>query len=159
MATIDDQINDFLRDASFRVAELTIDIDAKKRSDKSFKVEAELRAELTTFMDLLFDTINNIKDDYTFLKTDWPDREITLEMEYLRDRTGMSEIPYITFTNYSPNILVQITGGNGGSGSTTLPAGALNQIITYDISGNAIAVDFPTAGGMFTSETIDQYFG
>ncbi len=115
-----------------------------------------MRAELTTFMDLLFDPINNIKDDYTFLKTDWPEREITLEMQYLRDRTSMSDIPYITFTGYSPQITVQ---AGGGTGNGTLPAGTLNQIITYNISGNAIVVNFPIAGGMHTGETIDEYFG
>lgn len=156
MATIDDQINYFLRDASYRVAELTIEINGKKNAAKKYKKEAELRAELTTFMDLLYDSVNTIKDDYTLLKQDWPEREIIAEMEYLRDRSSMADIPYLTFTGYAPSITVtNVAGGD----TNTLPAGGLQEMITYDVSGNPVSVVFPDAGGMETSETIDEYFG
>ena len=157
MAAIDDQINAFLRDASYRVAELTIEIDEKKNTDKKFKEEAELRAELTTFMDLLYDSINPIKDDYTFLKQSWPEREIIAEMEYLRGVSEMAEIPYITFTGYSPQVITQ--AGDDNVDSTMFPPGFVGQIMTYNISGDVVVVDFPSTGGMKIGETIDDYFG
>ena len=157
MATLDEQINNFLRDASWRIAELSGEIDQLKRQDKTFREQAEQRAELSVFMDLLYDTINPILNDYTFLKVDWTEREIIAEMEYLREHTQMAEIPYITFTGYSPTIIVD--GGTGpGNPGGTFPPGTVGQILTYNASGDLIAVDFPSDGGMLTNETIDEYF-
>ena len=67
--TLDQQISNFLRDAQYRVAELSNEGEAKRQDRKTAHKEDDLRSQLLAFIDLLYDSIDNIKDDYTTLKT------------------------------------------------------------------------------------------
>lgn len=149
-------VNDFLRDAQYRVAELSGVIDDKKRKSKrrrSNEKEKDLRAQLLLWMDCLWDSRQTIHgDDYNFLH-DWSDEEIIAECEYLRAISGMNEIPFLTWAGYSPSVRTVITQLLTGN----LPVGILDDHIVYDGNGDPIATPFPKVGGM-QGETIDVYF-
>ena len=151
-------VNDFLRDAQFRVAELSIVIDNAKRTKKKRRggrteQEQQWRAMLILWMDCLWDSRQPIHgSDYNFL-FDWTDREIIEECEYLRYLTEMNEIPYLSFAGFSPEVRNKITETVAGN----LPAGNEDDIITYDGNGDPITIPFPKVGGM-VAETIAQYF-
>jgi hypothetical protein len=157
MADVNTVVNDFLRDAQYRVAELAIAINEGKKKHKRRRgkntEEKDWRTQLLLWMDILFDSRNPIySTDYNFL-FDWTDREIIAECEYLRALTGMNNIPFLTWAGYSPTVRVVVTQQVAGN----LPAGNEDDIITYDGNGNPITIPFPKIGGM-QSETISQYF-
>lgn len=155
MADLNTTISDFLRDSQFRVAELSVEMAAMKTKRPEYYRLHDLRAQLILWMDLLYESRDNIHgDDFNYLDPEvWSERAIISECEYLRKISGMATIGYITFAGYSPIIRNIITGVSGGN----LPAGLENQYIVYDVNGNPVATNFPTIGGMQT-ETITQYF-
>ena len=150
----DTVVFEFLRDAQYRVAELSTEIDTARRNAVPYDDQEDLRMQLAAWMDILWDSITSIRDYYTLL--DWTDREVIAECDYLRSISGMAEIPYITFSGYHPQIISKITGESTGG---NLPNGQFNQIISYDVSENPYALDFPEEGGMLDNESIDEYFG
>lgn len=156
MADLNTTIADFLRDAQYRVAELTIEMNAMKKKRDEYYSLHDLRAQLIMWMDLLYESRDSIYgDDFNYLDPEiWPEWDIISECEYLRRISGMATIGYLTFAGYSPIVRNIITGG---SGSGNLPVGAENQYIRYDANGDPVAEDFPSIGGMET-ETITQYF-
>ncbi len=159
MDDVNQIVNDFLRDSQFRVSELSIIIDASRDTAvKSLEVKQaiEWRSELILWNDMLYESRHDIFDpDYNFLTPNiWTDRDITAECEFLRQKTGMADVPYITFAGYSPEIRNTIIGEDGGTG---LPTGNPGDYIEYNVSGIPQTVPFPSIGGM-TTETIQQYF-
>ena len=154
MADINTIVNDFLRDAQYRIAEFTIEINEKKKEGYSYDEEQFMRAQLILFMDLLYDSRADIYEGYNFLE-DWTDLEIQRETEYLRKFTGMGEIPYLTFAGYSPEIRQEILGDGNG---VTFPFGNVGDMLIYQTAGIApVTIPFPEEGGMI-GETIDEYF-
>ena len=154
MADVNTVVNDFLRDAQYRVAQLATLVNKGKTESKRrnrYEKEDSWRAQLILWMDLLFDSKHSFKTGYNFLG-DWTDREIIAECEYLRKITGMNEIAWLTFAGYSQTINQIITGVIG-----TLPVGTEDEHIVYDASGNPYATPFPVTGGM-GSLTISQFF-
>jgi hypothetical protein len=154
MADLNTVINEFLRDAQYRVAELSVELDDARDQRLFDKGAFAIRAELILWMDLLFDPRQDVLDPaYNFLDG-WDERDIIGECEYLRQKSGMSSIPYATFAGYSPDISNKIIGEGSGE---TLPVGSPGDHIVYNTSGIPVADPFPTEGGM-QSETIDQFF-
>ena len=154
MATIDETINNFLRDAQYRIAELSVSIEEKRKEGYSHDDELWLRSQLILWMDMIYDPRGGIYDGYNYLES-WTDREIQAECEYLRKLSGMAHMPLLTFAGYSPQIRQIITGD---SGSATFPYGNINDILVYTSAGNTpVATPFPQIGGM-TTETIAEYF-
>ena len=149
-------IADFLRDTQYRVAELSIEIDQARDQQLFDKGAFAIRAELILWMDLLYDARHNIREpDYNFLDS-WEERDIIGECEYLRQKSSMSSIPYLTFAGYSPEIQ-NIIIGDPGSGGGTLPTGNPGDHIVYNAASVPITEPFPEIGGL-QGETIDQFF-
>lgn len=152
---IDEIIANFLRDAQYRVAELAVVINDKKKEGYNYEEEEWLRAQLILWMDLLYDPRADIYEGYNFLE-DWTDREIQAECEYLRKLTGMGDIPWLTFAGYSPQIRQEILGDS--SGGASFPFGNVGDILIYEVAGNIpVPRPFPDVGGM-VGETIAEYF-
>ena len=112
-------------------------------------------------MEVVYDPYTSFKDSgYNFLKADeaWTDREIIKEIEYLRDYTDMTLIPYGVFTGYYPSILNNILGdGVNQGGEVVFPEGDYLEILRYNISGQIEAIPFPQYTGM-GDLSINDYF-
>jgi hypothetical protein len=153
MADLNQTVYNFLADAQYRVAELSIEMSEMKVRRSEYNEKHDLRAQLILWMDLLYESRDNLYGDaYNYL-SDWTERQILAECEYLRQLSGMAAIGYITFAGYSPIIIANTNSGSGAN----LPAGNENDYIRYDVNGNPITEPFPNVAGM-TTETIEQYF-
>lgn len=157
---IDQTVNDFLRDAQYRIAEITIEMDdMDNRSNTGYKDLQKTRHELIAFMSDLWWAYDELKDGYNFMlagTTDWTERNIILEIEYLRRKASLNEVPYLSFTNHTTE-LAEMPDQDNSSG-TGFPIGSQGQYITYNVSGDPIAIDFPAHGGMKTYDDINTYF-
>jgi len=152
MADLNTTVDNFLRDAQYRVATLSIEMYGMKRRRKQYDALHDLRAQIILWMDMLYESRDNIYgNDYNYLGG-WTDRQIIEECEYLRKIGGMSTIGYITFAGYSPVVRSVVTGV-----PNAIPAGTENQYLRFNSAGDLVAEDFPDIGGMI-SETISEYF-
>jgi hypothetical protein len=159
-------ISDFLRDAQYRVAKLSVEIDnlrAEGDSDFNFILRRRKRDALIAFMELCYDPMTYFEaNGYNFLKavTAWSDREIAAEIEFLREYTDMTRVPYMTFSGYYPTILNNILGDGGGpSTPANLPDGDYLNILRYDANGNLQAVSFPEYVGALSLDINDYFAG
>ena len=155
MADLNTTIAEFLRDAQYRIAEISGELVNMKKRRPEYEDLFYLRAQLIMWMDCLYEGRDNVYGDpfnYLTSGVGWTDSEIIGECEYLRQISGMNDIAYLSFAGYSPSIANLITGIGGD-----LPAGLENYYIRYDVNGNPVSEPFPNTGGM-TTETIDQYF-
>jgi hypothetical protein len=162
--TLAQYVSDYLRDAQYRIAQLTGEIDSLKdegEENPNFVLLKEKRMALIRFMRLVYDPFHSFQDaGYNFLKasTEWSDREIINEIEYLRDYTDMALIPYAVFTGFYPTIVNNILGDNfGGGGVANLPEGEYLNVLRYNINGELEAIPFPQYTGM-GNLTINDYF-
>lgn len=150
---MEEYISFFLVDAQYRVAELTIEINeirqrSKKKND--WKKPYLMRLELSVWISILYEAYMNIYDGYNFL-SNWTETQIKEECEYLRAKTGITRIPYLSFASYAPEIVIVEGAGTG------VPTGEQGQIVTYDAARRAVAQPAPTDGGMLNM-TIDEFF-
>jgi hypothetical protein len=153
---INQYILDFLADAQYRVAELAGEILELKNGGYGYEVEEWERAQLILWMDLLYESRDSIWDWYNYLGK-WTDKEIKQECEYLRKLSGMSKIPWLTFSAYAPDVVNVILGGGT---SANFPTGNSGDILLYDTDGlNPTPTHFPEEGGMTDEITsITEYF-
>lgn len=156
------EINNYLRDAQWRTSELTIQMDEiKDDGNTGFKRRDNQRLQLSIFMDLLYVTDYSFIDGFNFLAggdEPWTDEEIQAEIDYLRDIGEMSEVPFLTFTDYQLNVVNNTIISDGNGGSISFPIGNQNDFLFYANAGsNPITTPFPITAG-HTFETIDSYF-
>jgi len=169
---IHDDILAFLRDAQYRVAELTGEINTllMKGEIESPAALHGLRLELMAFIELLYEVSYGIYNGYNHvLSTDdvpvynkgFSEEWITHEMQYLRSHTGMSNLPLIQFGPYWTdvvNIITPATSGGGSTGGSINIPGTYGQFLMYDISNQLVAIDLDEWAGMLPTETITDYF-
>jgi hypothetical protein len=163
--TVDDYIANYLRDAQYKIALLSVDMNKlEDQGSYSYNKLFKARLELATFMRVLYEGKWLVSGGYNHLQigetsTDviWTERQVIEEIEYLRYTHGMNEVPYITFTAHYPKIASSINGGGSGSGGS-LPAGQYGQLIGYDGGGNPEAQSIDSWGGHQDNETINTYF-
>lgn len=148
---MEEYVQAFIVDAQYRVAELSIEIDEKRRANDNWKKQYLLRLELSIWLSILYESFMDIKDGYNFLGN-WTEAEIKTECEYLRARTGITSIPWINFASYAPEIVINQPINGGG-----MPAGSYLDLITWDISDTMTLEQPPNEGGM-GNLTIDEYF-
>lgn len=164
---IHDDILDFLRDAQFRVAELSAEIDELEANGESEvpKFKHNQRIQLFTFMEILYEINWPISNGYNHLvSTDtvpvyvagWTEDDIQDEMMHLREVTGMTEQPSISFTPFWTEV-INIINPSAPSGGLNI-TGNPGQYIQISVSGFPVAVDIDPYGGMRPNETIDDYF-
>ena len=147
---MEEYISNFLVDAQYKVAILTIEINNKKGRDHDFKKEYLMRLELSIWISVLYEAYQDIYNGYNFLGN-WTDTQIKEECEYLRAKTGITRVPYLTFASYAPEIVVAQQQGDG------VPAGSRGYLVTYNASNQPISAPAPVEGGMLNM-TIDEYF-
>ena len=154
MAAIDTIINDFLRDAQYRIVEIGNELDENSDFDSPrYQKLEQQRLELYQFMDILYIGQWNIIDGYNHL--DWSDYDITLESQYLRNRCEMINSPYASFVGSYPEITACILGVSSGSG---LPSGDPGDFILYNENGTPETIPYPGFVGMADTDTVASYF-
>lgn len=160
--TLNEHILNFLRDAQYRIAKLSVEIDSLE-DEGSYKYEELFaqRLSISTFMEVVYEGQWAITDGYNHLQTStWTDREILQEIEHIRYYTKMSEVPFINFTAHYPKIsstIVQSGGGETPGNAANIPIGTSGQFLRYNASGLLYAdtID-PWAG--YNDESITNYF-
>lgn len=163
--TLAQYVSDYLRDAQYRIAQLTGQIDSLRdegEENPNFVLLKEKRMALIRFMRLVYDPFHVFHNDgYNFLKavTEWSDREIIDEIEYLRDYTDMALIPYAVFTGFYPTIVNNILGDNFNQGAANLPTGDYLNVLRYNINGVLEAIPFPQYTGMGNLPINDYFSG
>lgn len=167
---IHDEILNFLRDAQFRIGELTEEIDELYNIGEieSPKTKHRLRLELLTFMEILYEinwTIDGTSYNHILTHPDpvyvspWTEQMILDEMEYLRIHCGMSEQPLMTFVPFYTEIVNNIV-----SSQTSSPGGGIDvegtnkQMLMFNIANELVAIDVDPYAGMKANETINDYF-
>lgn len=156
MADIDQIVNDFMRDAQWRVAEIGIELDEmKSRNSAEYKRLSFIREELYLFMDSLYIGRHPISDGYTYIYNIWTERQVIEEIEYLRSWSGMTITPFYNFVSYYTQVLNQITQGGNASG---LPQGDPGDFYVVNANGFVEAYPFPSFAGMIDYESVSDYF-
>lgn len=129
---VNKKVNEFLRDAQYRIAELSVDIDTSRQNDNSEYEIGEAydkRSQLLIFMDVLYESFSPIHDGYNYLAS-WTDKGIVSEIEYLRNVTGMNPMPYLDFA--ANNVSFADDSTSGGTGND---AHAIHTNIAGEIHG------------------------
>lgn len=163
--TINDYIADFLRDGQGRIAHIAIEIDDLEdgggyRYDELLKQ----RREIIDLMAILYVGDWYISDGYNHIQygsqeDQWTEKDLISEIQSVRYRTEMNEMPFINFTAHYPLIIDLITGGSGsGTGGDSLPTGNYMDILVANMSGIFTPQSFSNIGGMLELESIGDYF-
>lgn len=160
--TTDGHISNFLRDAQYRIAKISIEMnEIEDKGSYQYDALNHSRAELSVFMSILYEGKYLIDGGYNHLQIGtgktWTDRELISEIEYLRYYHKMNEVPYITFTQHYPKIIAALSGGGSGS-SGSLPSGNLGQLMGFDANGTPTPIDYDVWGGHRDGESINSYF-
>ena len=156
MADINEVVDRFLADAQYRIAELSIEMNQLKDDRQPYERQAKIRANLILWMDLLYESRDCIYEGYNYLG-EWTDEEIQAECEYLRNISGMAEIPAFSFAGYSSTIKANIVGATPDA---QFPFGTAGNILVYENDGSIpVTKPFPEEGGMIEEiNDINLYF-
>lgn len=160
--TVDDHVANFLRDAQFRIAEISVEINGlEDKGSYQYTKLNESRLQLSLFMSMLYEGKWLITGSYNHVQIGegqtWTEYELISEIQYLRHYNKMNVVPYITFTPHYPKIAGLINGGGSGSVSS-LPAGNFGQLMGFNGNGDPEAQDIDEWAGHRTGETITAYF-
>lgn len=155
--SIEQSISDFLRDAQYRIAEISISINESDWTvnNPEYQKLFFMRMQLIQFMDSLYNARYSFIDNkyrFEFLT----DQEIQDEIEYLRWWCNIGSVPYLTFTAYYPWIVNNVV--NSGGTSIGIPSGSLGQYLIFGLNNNLQVDDFPNRCGMIQGENINDYF-
>lgn len=166
--TIDEHINNFLRDAQYQIALLSIEMNSlEDKGGKRYKDRANWRLQLATFMDIVYEGHWYILGGYNHIQyTDvdatedkWTEAEVIEEIERLRSLTSMDEAPFITFAAYYPEIFKPTNPiGSNTPGGVSFPPGSNGMTIFYNASGEPYADFISPYSGMTDGESINSYF-
>lgn len=160
----------FLRDAQYRVAELTSEINEGLEIGEiqSPKSKHRLRLELSMFIEVLYEINWGFTNGYNLILTNedpvvymtgWNLNLLNHEMQYLRNKAGMVNMPLISFGPYWTDVVNISTGQNNPPINGGLNViGVYKQFPMFNISNQLVAVDVDEYAGMLLNETITDYF-
>ena len=155
MADLDTTVLEFLRDASWRIAELTLEMDNMESKDiPQYKEKDRIRLELYLFMDVIYFGRNEIKDGYNYALQTFTEAELFAEMEYLRGMSGMNITPTFNFVPYYSQILNKIVEG----GVESIPSGVYNDILIFNNNNELVLQQWPNIAGHYDGESAAAYF-
>ena len=154
---IEEQISDFLRDAQYKLALMTAQMDSYEDiGDVYYSKLVQQRRELNYFYSILYSHIYEIDGGYNFLEAaGWTESDILNEIHYLRNKYELNGLPAI---NYGPvtNVIEVIISGDGGTGNVPEPT-VPGQILISGNNGWELG-NFNEYAGMADSESLDIYF-
>ena len=155
MPTRAEAISDYLRDAQWRISEITVqNVTGTEDPDLN-----SIRDQLYAFMDIAYVGRWKLRDaagnsEFNFLEN-WTDTQVFEEVDKLRQIGEMNEAPFMSFAGYDPTVVSVISQSEAVT--VEIPAGVQGEFVGYDASSVPIAVEFPETGG-FKSGTITEYF-
>ena len=97
---VNETVNDFLRDAQYRIAELSTQVNTHNTNiERLSDIDdiKDIRSQLIMFMDVVYEGYTAIYDGSNYLGY-WTDLQIVEECEYLRNISGMNAMPYLSFS-------------------------------------------------------------
>lgn len=159
---VNKEISDFLRDAQYKLALITIEMDQlEDDGDVHYAKLKYDRWELDYFFHILYETRQAIEGGFNWLDgAEWKDKEILNEIHYLRHKHRMNGSPildYGTVTNKIVNVVQNEVSTSPSDGSLPTPTGP-NKILTSNASGGWEEGSFTKYVGMLDTESLNTYF-
>lgn len=153
---LNEEIAYFLRDAQYFLAELQTKKNSLMRSDtKKVSEYRNLRWEISSFMDVLYDSHQTLHGDYAGFFADWTDTEIIKEIEYLREKTGMSNAPWFDFGGMTSTIINSYPSSSEGGDSVN--SSTPNYLAYYKTATKISGKPLSQYAGII-SDSIEDYF-
>jgi hypothetical protein len=143
--TLNEEIQLFLADASFRVQEITSELQRKKEGTGPYYELRRERGRLISFIQVLYNDWNDIHSGFNWMNN-WTDREVREEMAHLRNEMKVQHMPHISFPGHNGFSLMKV-GENSPSSSTST-----SNIIGEVANLNALYV--VTGGDAFPGGTL-----
>lgn len=158
MDAINKQISDFLRDAQWKLAKLTFEMDAlEDDGDNHYQELKEQRWELDYFYSILLETSQKIEGGYNWLETaGWTEKDVMNEIHYLRNKHQMNGTPVLDYQHVTHQIISLIQESGGGSGLPT-SNGAGNILVSIS-NGGWEETNLSKYVGMLSNESLATYF-
>lgn len=156
MATIQEHIAYFLRDAQYRLGELAGEkLKIQNPNSARAKEIRKIRFEIYSFLFVLYESYHDIYDEgESGFTNDWTDDEILAEIEYLRDIANISEIPWLDFPGVNQEI-VQVIGTSGSSAN--IENSTIGYIAYFKTISALAGKPLSDTAGKLTSD-IDAFF-
>ena len=153
---INKEISDFLRDAQYRLALMTTEMDSlEDDGDIYYQTFKEQRWELDFFYSLLLDTQQSIEGAYNWLETaEWTEKDILNEIHYLRNKYEMNGLPVLNYQSSIHQIINIISEGDVGN----IPSPVGNGDILIGNGGQWVVGSLSDYAGMLNTETLTNYF-
>ena len=152
-----------MRDATFRAAEITNKLLQEVIDEESneYRRLDHYRQEIWAFTRVLFEGNHYLYDpNASGFLGDWTDEEILQEIEYLRSKIGISEIPWMSYANTTPSLINKINGIGGilVEEDPSIVEGVEGQVPEYDTNGKTLVPrNKPTLIGATVGD-IAEYF-
>ena len=154
---INKEISDFLRDAQYKLALMTAEMDGNEDDgDIHYQDLKEQRWELDYFYSILYETTMTMDGAYNWLSTaEWTEKDILNEIHYLRNKHRLNGLPVLEYASSVTKIVNYISEGSGGA------------VVPEPVGAGDILVGTPTGwivgslneyAGMLDSESLTNYF-
>lgn len=154
---INKEISDFLRDAQYKLALMTQEMDGNEDDgDVFYQTLKEQRWELDYFYSILYETSMAMEGQYNWLDAaEWTEKDILNEIHYLRNKYEMNGLPVLDYASSVTTIVNYISEGGAGA-NVPLPVG-IGDILVGGNNGWEVG-SFNEYAGMLDSESLNSYF-
>jgi len=154
---INKEVSDFLRDAQYKLALMTAEMDAMEDDGDVYYTNLRIqRRELDYFYSILYETTMAMTGAYNWLTAaEWTEKDILNEIHYLRSKYEMNGLPVLDYAS-SVTKIINYKQESGGGAFVPLPVG-IGDILIGGTNGWEVG-SFNEYAGMLDSETLTTYF-
>ena len=155
---INKEISDFLRDAQYKLALITIEMDEKDDDgDVYYQQLKEQRWELDYFYSILYETTQAMIGTYNWLTAaGWTEKDIMNEIHYLRNKYQLNGLPVLNYASSVTQIVNYVSNGQVQGAVVPPPVGA-GDILVGSASGWLVG-SLSDYAGMIDTESLVTYF-
>ena len=153
---INKEISDFLRDAQYKLALITAEMDKLEDDGDVFYQDLKYqRWELDYFYSILYETTMAMEGEYNWLDAaEWTDKEILVEIHYLRNKYKLNGQPVLDYASSVTKIVNFVTEGDNSD--IPLPVGVGDILVGTPTEW--IVGSLSEYGGMINTESLNSYF-
>ena len=154
---INKEISDFLRDAQYKLALITAEMDKLEDDGDVFYNDFKYqRWELDYFYSILYETTMAMQGEYNWLDAaEWTDKEILVEIHYLRNKYKLNGQPVLDYASSVTKIVNFVIEGNE---SIIPPSTGPIDILVGTTSGTWLVGSLSNYAGMINTESLNSYF-
>lgn len=154
---INKEISDFLRDAQYKLALMTAEMDSKEDDGDPYYIELKIqRWELDYFYSILYETTMAMEGAYNWLDiAGWTEKDILNEIHHLRNKYKMNGLPVLDYATITNTIINYVGGEEGGAG---VPPPVGDGDILIGTPGGWIVGSLSEYAGMIDTESLNTYF-